>query len=286
MRTVLALSLAVVVAAVVTAVVTADNAQAAADVAVPLAPSGKWVIDGDTAGCTLAREFGGAPGGVVTAALTPTTLGDAVTLVMVAPKASGPKPKASAKARLTLAPSGAAIPVRYERVGETPDRRKVARMMFDRVELPALMAATAIRIEVGGVAVAIAPTAGAQALTALTACETALVRTWGVDPVAAAAAVTPPRGAPDIANWLRVEDYPQDALRRRSQGATIILWQVGLDGAVSGCRTVKSAGDPVLDTAACGAIAKRARYSPALDKDGRPVTSWVTRTVTWRMPGS
>lgn len=268
------------------AAVVAGNAQAAPDVAMPLAPSGKWVVNGDTAGCTLAREFGGPPSGVVTAALTPTTLDDAVTLVVVAPKASALKRKTPVDARLALEPSGASIPVRYERAGETPDGRKVARMMFDRADMPALMAATAIRIAAGGVAVSIAPTAGAKALAALTACEAALVRTWGVDPVAAAAAVTPPRGAPDIATWLQVEDYPQDALRRRSQGATIILWQVGLDGTVSGCRTVKSAGDPVLDTAACRAIAKRARYSPALDKDGRPVASWVARTVTWSMPGS
>jgi TonB family protein len=266
------------------AAVWAGNAQAAADVAVPLAPSSKWLVGYEEGNCSLSRGFGAAPDRMATLALQPTTLGDTVRIVAVVSKGLAARWAKPGKVRLTALPAGTDIAIKYERHGPVGGDRNAVFMTIDRANVPLLMAAPAISMAVGDVAIAIAPTAGAKALEALRTCETGLMTDWGVDPVAAAAVATQPRGAPDIAEWLRVEDYPTSALRRKSQGASVILWQVGLDGTVSGCRTVKSAGDAELDTAACGAISKRARYAPALDKDGHPVVSWVARTVTWRMP--
>jgi TonB family protein len=264
----------------------AGNAQGAADVAVPLAPSGKWVVRYAPGNCTLSRDFGTAPDRLATLTLQPTTLGDTVLILATAPKGPAVRPAKSGKPRLTMLPAGTDIPIKYERHGPIGGGRTAAFMTINRADAPMLMAAPFVSVATDDLFVAITPSAGIAALDALKTCETKLLTAWGVDPAAVAAVATLPRGAADIGEWVRVADYPTSALRRRSQGASVILWQVGRDGEVSGCRTVESAGDAELDTAACRAIAKRARYSPALDKDGRPVASWVARTVTWSMPGS
>ncbi len=284
MRTGLALSLAAVVA---------GNAQAAVDVAVPLAPSGKWVVEYEKNECALSRKFGGGPGGEVSLGIRPATLAETVTVALIAEGSLAELPKQPGRrlirirpAAILLAPSGESITILGDLNGAIAGARRGALLTINRSDLPAVFAATRLSIEAGGMAVSIAPTGSQAALRALQSCETQLMIRWGIDPASVAAVTTPPRGGPDIAEWITYRDYPQDALRRRSQGVTTILWQIGLNGAVSGCRAVKSAGDPVLDAAACRAITKRARYSPALDKDGHAVTSWVTRKVTWSMPGS
>lgn len=266
------------------AVVLAGNAQGAADVAVPLAPSSKWVVRYEEGNCSLSRDFGTAPDRLVTLALQPTTLGDTVVIVAIAPKSRAARPAKSDGPRLTALPAGTDIPIQYERHGPIGRDRTAAFMTINRADMPMLMAAPTVSVATNDLAVLITPTAGIAAMAALKTCEAKLLIEWGIDPAAVAAVATPPRGAPDIGEWVRVVDYPTAALRRRSQGASVILWRVGSDGKVGGCRTVKSAGDAELDAAACAAISKRARYAPALDKEGRPIVSWVARTVTWRMP--
>jgi TonB family protein len=267
------------------AVILAGNAQGATDVAVPLAPVGKWAVDTEDGMCTLTRSFGGTPD-LVPFGLQPTTLGETTRVAVVVPKDVAGRSAKRVKARLTTLPAGTSIPIKYERNGPTADGGKAAFMIIDRADVPALMAAAGVEIGTSGFTVSIATTAGAKALAALTTCETQLMTGWGVDPAMVAAVATPARGAPDIAEWVRVSDYPTSALARKSQGASVILWRIDSDGAIRGCRTVKSAGDADLDTAACHAVSTRGRYTPALDTAGHPVPSWVTRTVTWRMPGS
>ena len=45
-----------------------------------------------------------------------------------------------------------------------------------------------------------------------------------------------------------------------------------------------SSGSAALDRAACQAITRRGRYSPALDQSGNPMRSSSSRRVTWKMP--
>lgn len=274
------------------AAVVAGNAQATPDVAVPLTPSGKWMVEYEKNECVLSRQFGVGTDRTMSLGIRPATLAETVTVALIGEGSLAELPKQPGKrlirirpAAILLAPSGHSITILGDLNGAIAGARRGALLTIKRSDLPAVLAATSLSIEGGGMAVSIAPTGSQAALRALQICETQLMIRWGVDPTSVAAATTPPRAAPDIAEWITYQDYPQDALRRRSQGKTIILWQVRLDGSVTGCRSVKSAGDPVLDIAACRAIAKRAHYSPALDKDGRPVPSWVARTVTWSMPG-
>jgi periplasmic protein TonB len=88
----------------------------------------------------------------------------------------------------------------------------------------------------------------------------------------------------DPAQWVTTDDYPPSAIRAEEEGTTGISWTINTQGRVENCRVTSSSGSKALDDAACRAITRRGRYSPALDQEGNPIQSTQSRRVTWRLP--
>jgi periplasmic protein TonB len=90
------------------------------------------------------------------------------------------------------------------------------------------------------------------------------------------------RGNPQT--WVTTDDYPSSAQREGAEGTTGTRLTVGPDGRVTDCQVTGSSGNTALDNAACANLRRRARYTPALDRDGNPTTATVTRNVRWQLP--
>jgi periplasmic protein TonB len=82
---------------------------------------------------------------------------------------------------------------------------------------------------------------------------------------------------------IRSDDYPQSAIENDEQGTTAVRLTVGPNGRVSGCSVTSSSGSRALDNATCSILTRRARYSPAQDSNGNPVTATTSGRVTWRL---
>lgn len=80
------------------------------------------------------------------------------------------------------------------------------------------------------------------------------------------------------------EDYPNSALSANQQGTTAVRLTIGTDGRVAGCDITSSSGSSSLDSATCNILRRRARFSPAMDSDGRPTTDTYSQRITWRVP--
>lgn len=91
-----------------------------------------------------------------------------------------------------------------------------------------------------------------------------------------------PKGDP--AQWITQDDYPPSSIRAEEQGTTGIKWTINTQGRVENCTVTQSSGFPALDRAACQALTRRGRYSPALDQAGNPIASTQSRRVVWRLP--
>ncbi|QJQ32445.1 TonB family protein [Sphingomonas lacunae] len=91
-----------------------------------------------------------------------------------------------------------------------------------------------------------------------------------------------PRGNP--ARWVSTSDYPASALRAGTEGTTHINLTIGPEGRVTRCDITQSSGDAALDGAACAALQRRARFTPALDRDGNPSTGSYTTRIRWQIP--
>lgn len=77
------------------------------------------------------------------------------------------------------------------------------------------------------------------------------------------------------------QDYPSSALRNGEEGVVGARWTIGADGLVRDCLITRSSGFASLDHATCQSILKRARYAPAIDKDGKPIASINATEFVW-----
>lgn len=83
---------------------------------------------------------------------------------------------------------------------------------------------------------------------------------------------------------MTTDDYPSSSLREEAEGVTGTRLSVGPDGRVTNCEVTSSSGNSALDQAACRNLLRRARFEPALDRDGNPVASTFPKRVRWQLP--
>jgi TonB family protein len=85
-----------------------------------------------------------------------------------------------------------------------------------------------------------------------------------------------PKPAPNPGGWI-VLDYPTMALKREYQGTVWFVLSVDREGRSGKCTILRSSGHELLDDTTCKSLRTRARFVPALDKDGQPTTSdWIS----------
>ena len=86
----------------------------------------------------------------------------------------------------------------------------------------------------------------------------------------------------DPAQWVLSSDYPADALANNEEGTSQVTLTVNDEGQVETC-TARGESES-LNRATCMLMRDRARFKPALDKDGQPTNARFVRSVRWRIP--
>lgn len=94
----------------------------------------------------------------------------------------------------------------------------------------------------------------------------------------------PARARGNESSWVTTDDYPSSAQREGAEGVTGTRLSVNAEGRATSCDVTSSSGNSALDQAACRNLIRRARYDPALDRDGNPTTYTVTKRVRWQLP--
>lgn len=79
-------------------------------------------------------------------------------------------------------------------------------------------------------------------------------------------------------------DYPSAALRRDEAGTVTMRITVGTNGRVEACSVTGSSGSSSLDDAACRGMQRYARYNPALNDAGNPISSTTTQSIRYVLP--
>ncbi len=79
------------------------------------------------------------------------------------------------------------------------------------------------------------------------------------------------------------EDYPRRAAQEEIEGTVGVRCTVTPDGKATGCSVTSSSGSDILDGAATKAVERYARFEPALNDEGTPISaSWSTR-ITYKL---
>lgn len=104
-------------------------------------------------------------------------------------------------------------------------------------------------------------------------------------PPGAAVQQIAPEPVGTLQGLISADDYPVEALDRNEQGDVGILVRVDPTGAVTDC-IVEHSASAILDARTCDLIRQRAKFSPARDRDGRPVASEKRTRISWRLARS
>jgi len=88
----------------------------------------------------------------------------------------------------------------------------------------------------------------------------------------------------NLTSLFSTDDYPQSSIRNEEQGTTAVRLTIGTDGRVSDCSISASSGSTALDNATCNIIRRRARYTPAKDQAGNPITGTDSARIRWELP--
>ena len=91
-----------------------------------------------------------------------------------------------------------------------------------------------------------------------------------------------PKGNPG--SWATTNDYPSRALREERAGVTGFRVSVTADGRAGDCTVTSSSGSPDLDEATCANVTRRARFTPAMNGEGKPTTGSYSGRIRWVIP--
>jgi protein TonB len=78
-------------------------------------------------------------------------------------------------------------------------------------------------------------------------------------------------------------NYPARALREGTEGTVGVTVTVGADGRVSACSVTSSSGSSALDEAACQGMQRYARYDPALNDGGQPISASASTRIVYKL---
>ncbi len=121
-------------------------------------------------------------------------------------------------------------------------------------------------------------------LAALSKCTEGLLRNWGVDIVKHATLNKKAVPLKSPANWLVPADYPQKMLQQGQRGVLYVRLSVDETGLPSQCHIQLSTRPQEFEEAVCNGLKRRARFSPALDADGKPIASYWQSGIVFDMP--
>ena len=79
------------------------------------------------------------------------------------------------------------------------------------------------------------------------------------------------------------ENYPPRAVRDEIEGRVGVRVTVGPNGRVSDCSVTSGSGSSILDDAACSGMRSYARFNPALDAAGNPISGSYTTTIVYNL---
>lgn len=237
-----------------------------------------WTLERSPERCVVSRRFGSTRDPVMLGFKAP-TYGDALQIVVLR---SGHRTRIE-QVGATLAIDAHDVKTTALSYPLDARGRRVAHLLNvsgDESSRLRKAATLEIRIKEGvNRAFALAPMA--DAWVQLDFCLRRLRQTWNLEGASTTGIATPPEPLVPLRQLLNSEDYPMSAFWENQSGATGVVLLVDETGMVKDCTLTETSGVATLDARTCGLLAARARFKPALDRDGRPAKYAVRSRIVF-----
>jgi TonB family protein len=246
----------------------------------PLQPNGNWIVNFDDAQCIAQRNYGTQEDPLWLVLKQP-PLGDFMQFSIIE-KRSGNS--------LATEVNGT---VEFD--GQTPHKIRVLRYGSVKLKMRTLMmnlpiehfasarSASALRLRAEGFDAAFALADIEPVLKVMDDCVSDLRQVWNVKGSDEDERAVRDDAKGDLRRLFSSEDYPMQAMRRGDTGSVRMVFLVDETGRVADCSVMETSGVAALDAQSCVVIKERARFTPAIGKDGKPAKGAFIQKITWRL---
>lgn len=255
-------------------------APAAAQAAVPLQPTGKWVLEGENNTCALLHTFGEGRS-QVTLGIRPWPLGDHTDILLFV---SGNHDGFGRDPETLTFDAGTPIKTGYESYIVAKKNVRLAIATYADGAIAPIESASGVTVAFSKDAVFLMALPEMKpALKALANCNTLLLNSLGIDPAWREKTKVNATPQENPGHWFKEGTYPGSPLMFGVQGMSRMLMTIGTDGRVSQCVTFGSSGNAKLDAFACKGFELNGRFNPARDQRGEPIVGYFVFGLDFRI---
>jgi len=122
----------------------------------------------------------------------------------------------------------------------------------------------------------------AKIVATLRECEDTTMREWGIDPLAWRSLQSRPLPAEHVRERFNNLDYPADALAANVEADAVVRLDVAPNGSVTNCGMVDAGVPKSFEVASCKVL-KGAKFKPATDAGGKPISAPIVYDVRFRI---
>jgi TonB family protein len=255
-------------------------ASAAAAVAEPRAPTGKWNVNFADAQCIAARDYG-IPSKPLRLILKAPPVGDVMQVAVF--REAGGSPPQQVDALVTVDDHR---PLKTALLMYTPkgSKERIYLLNMPSADFAAVRTAKTLSVRSEGLNVTFALSGMEPLLKIVDDCLADLRRVFNVGATASDPTRFKSRARANLVKFFSSDDYPAVAVMKRQGGRVRFALLIQEDGRVADCTIVETSGVPSLDAQACALLKIRAKFEPAIGIDGKPAKDSVVGSIVWRMP--
>lgn len=244
----------------------------------PLQPLKAWNLDYGETQCLAARQFGRVED-PVTLAIRPAPNGDTYELLLGQKR---PGPNLGEEMQGSVDFGRGPIKAWLLHFGPKGQKFEIYQYRITSIEMAQARTASAVTLRTkGGPSWSLQLANMTNLISGLEQCTADLRSYWNMNPPDKAKLSVGSRG--DVRPLFNSTDYPSEALWRGQEGRAQYQLLIDQAGKVAACHVLIPSGIPALDVMGCQVIRLRAKFTPALDLNGKPVrSSYITPFVVWR----
>lgn len=244
----------------------------------PRQPTGKWIVHFADAQCVAERNYGTAEDPIYVGLKQP-PIGDVMQFSIVDNGSAGSPTEFDGTIQFDNQPPQKVSVLRF-----APKKKKVRVLVMNLLpeQFSSARTAGALRFRTRGFDETFALAQLEPLLDIMKTCVADLREVWNVDGSEEGEKAVRDDAKGDLRRMFSSADYPTQAVFSGDGGTVKIALLVDETGKVADCSIVQTSGVAVLDSQSCAVLKERAKFTPAVGKDGKPAKDAFIQRITWK----
>lgn len=246
----------------------------------PKQPTGKWIVHFDDAQCVAERNYGTAEKPIALALKQP-PLGDVMQLAIIDDGVARSPTELDGTIQFGSQPPQNVSVLRF-----APKKNRKVRILLSNLpseQFSSARTAGSLRFQTRDFDESFTLVELGSLLDVMNTCVADLREVWNVGGTEKSESAVRDDAKGDLRRLFSSADYPAQALSSGNRGTVKIALLVDEAGKVADCSIIETSGVAVLDSQSCAVVKARARFTPAVGKDGKPAKDSFIQRITWRL---